>query len=246
VDELDEDQAKSTWVRAALDDEEVLTEETAKAYVEAKLGAPVDKLAVFCPGDPEANDRAVAAGFQLVRGGHLPSTVWGQVRQSNMIGKSSVLTPSHQQRSGWGSADVEVAYDKLTYAQRFVLHYTQALGRRLLGVQVWTRIVNDGTSEGRKYLATYRNADHRLTLNVRTLGRRWFKDLEDDVFAPRCVETLIHELAHEKVSNHLSDKFHDECCRLGSVFVALVGGDREAFEALVLQAKSDAVNAVGS
>lgn len=239
-DELDQEDAGSTWVRAALDDEDVLTPETAKAYVEAKLGAPVEKLAVFCPGDQEANDRAVAAGFQLVRGGHLPSSVWGQVREANMIGKSSVLTPSHRATSTWGDGpDVEVTYDKLTEQQRWVLHYTQRLGRALLGVEVWTRIVNDGTSEGLKYLATYRSTDHCLTLNLRRLGRRWFKALNDDPLHADAVETLIHEFAHEKVDNHLSDKFHDECCRLGAQLARLVY-DAGRFSGIVESAAEDA------
>jgi hypothetical protein len=240
ADELDGESAGATWVRAALDDKEPLTEETAKAYVEAKMGAPLEKLAVFCPGDPEANDRAVAAGYQLLRGGHLPSKVWGAVRENSMVGQSSILTPSHRTQAGWGGADVEVKPDRWTPEQTFVVEYATALGSQLLGVPVRTRIVNDTTAEGRKYLATYRRAGHVLTLNLRQLGRRWFKDLANDPLAARCIETLVHEFAHEAVSNHLSDKFHDECCALAAKLARLVFHDVKLFEGMIIDAREAA------
>ena len=33
---------------------------------------------------------------------------------------------------------------------------------------------------------------------------------------------LIHELAHDRVMDHLSDGFHKECCRLGAKLVQFV------------------------
>jgi predicted metal-dependent hydrolase len=33
-------------------------------------------------------------------------------------------------------------------------------------------------------------------------------------------ELIIHELAHDKVSGHLSEAFHDKCCRIGARYAA--------------------------
>jgi hypothetical protein len=239
-DELDADSASETWVKAALDDVDVLTPETATAYIEARHDTKIEDCVIHDPNDPEATKRAVAEGKTVLRGGHLPKPVWGVVRSNSLVLPAPLVTPSHQTTSQYGSGvDVEVSADRWTPAQAFSVEYATRLGSALLDVPVRTRLVNDTTSEGRKYLATYRRAGHVLTLNMRTLGRKWFNELERDPLTQRCVETLIHEFAHEAVSDHLSDKMHDECCRLGAKLARLVF-DVKAYEGIILDSREAA------
>jgi predicted metal-dependent hydrolase len=49
-----------------------------------------------------------------------------------------------------------------------------------------------------------------FALGVLRLSKRWWTD------ETAIDELLIHELAHLTVSDHLSDAFHTECCRLGA------------------------------
>lgn len=57
-----------------------------------------------------------------------------------------------------------------------------------------------------------------LRMVLSALTKAWFEE------APREVEAtalLIHELAHDKVSDHLSHDYHEECCRLGAELAKL-------------------------
>jgi hypothetical protein len=45
------------------------------------------------------------------------------------------------------------------------------------------------------------------------LGKTWF----DQPDQHQVDALLIHEFAHHKVREHLSEKYHDECCRLGAL-----------------------------
>jgi hypothetical protein len=51
-----------------------------------------------------------------------------------------------------------------------------------------------------------------LAINFGRLGARWFAER----FEQDHIELLLHEYAHEAVSDHLSSEFHDEIARLGA------------------------------
>jgi hypothetical protein len=58
-----------------------------------------------------------------------------------------------------------------------------------------------------------------LTFNVSKLGTSWFRlepALGDVQLRDAQLELLLHEFAHQRGgSNHLSDEYHAELCRLG-------------------------------
>ena len=54
-------------------------------------------------------------------------------------------------------------------------------------------------------------ARESLSLYLQVLGHRWFSEPHQHMVD----ELLLHEFAHHQVSDHLSERFHDECCRLG-------------------------------
>lgn len=51
-----------------------------------------------------------------------------------------------------------------------------------------------------------------IGFNIGKLGRKWV----DEPNQQRVDELLLHEFAHDKVSDHLSDAFADEIARLGA------------------------------
>jgi hypothetical protein len=66
------------------------------------------------------------------------------------------------------------------------------------------------------YPASYGGGE--LILNKTKLGSAFF----EEGILEKQIELGLHELAHDRVSNHLSDDFHEECCRLGAKFAKAV------------------------
>jgi len=60
-------------------------------------------------------------------------------------------------------------------------------------------------------------ATDRLTFYVETLGQSWFAE----GVTPDVAELLIHEFAHHTESNHLCERYHEACCRLGAQLTSL-------------------------
>ena len=89
--------------------------------------------------------------------------------------------------------------------------YVNSVAKALIGRRVDLVLAND---PGWGFAAAYGSG--QLTVNLAG-HRHWF------ISRPKQVECmfeidklLIHEFAHDRVSDHLSEAFHSECCKLGS------------------------------
>ena len=63
-----------------------------------------------------------------------------------------------------------------------------------------------------------------MTLNVGRLGWKALTARTSSAFIA-LLDLFLHEFAHERVSDHLSDDFHTECCRLGAKLAFQAMGD---------------------
>lgn len=96
---------------------------------------------------------------------------------------------------------------------RTVVAYAKALAVELIGREIEVRIANKVSWP---FAATF-GPSGVLTLNFGRLGYAFFKD-------GRCEpvdDLLIHEFAHNKVSDHLSADYYRECTRLGAKMVQI-------------------------
>lgn len=66
----------------------------------------------------------------------------------------------------------------------------------------------------------------RLCLNYGKLGKKWFAEPKR---SERVLALLLHEFAHDAVSDHLSDQYHKECTRLGAKLASLCLDEPEFF-----------------
>jgi hypothetical protein len=146
--------------------------------------------------------------------------VWDRIREHGLLESASVLTPSHKAVFAPDGEDVTVPESEWTDGMRLVAAYTKALALKLIKKRVHVE-VHQHLKGG--YAACY--GQRRLAFNVGALGKRWFDRGVRDAKVNRLI---LHELAHEKVSNHLSDDFHDECLRLGVALFQL-GLDEPGF-----------------
>ncbi len=204
---IDTEDANATWTKEAIEDERV-SEEAVRTVIEQKFGK---KAVIFDPSDPEANNIAVAQGYTLIHGRSLSSDAWANIRKFETVQPAGQVTPSPSallnERFSPDGKDITVPEEKWTDNQRAVVEYAKLLGDALLGFYPVVQIVSDITLPAGAWYS-----GKTLTFNVGKLGHRFFDGRDQE----QIDALLIHEFAHRRVSNHLSEDFHKECCRLGA------------------------------
>lgn len=215
ADDIDQDDA-TTWARDAVSDKDC-TPEAVNRSLDLRFGT---KRVVYDPSDPEANSRAVSEGYTVIHGSQLSGDEWNSVRRSEAAMPAGKVTPSPKPYSDDPDASpVEVIkHDDQTTNQKRVVSYCARLSHALLGFQIVVRIVR---LKG-FYEAAY--GSRCLDLNLNHLGRDWFDKVAEGYHdkVDACHSLLIHELAHETESDHLSARYHQACCRLGAKLTRLV------------------------
>jgi hypothetical protein len=88
-DLLSGDDAAESWVTDALEDDEV-SPVAVDAALTLRFG---EKRVSFDPSDPEANKRAVAAGYTVVHARQLPKAAWDSIRRANTTLEQPTLRP---------------------------------------------------------------------------------------------------------------------------------------------------------
>lgn len=206
-DLISEADANSTWAKEAIEDERA-TEDAVRSVVEQRFGK---KAVIFDPSDREANNIAVAKGYTLIHGSTMSKDAWSNIRRFDVVKPAGKVTPSPSallnERFSPDGKNILVPEEKWSDGMRRVVAYAEALGHQLLGYRPAVQIASDITLPAGAWFG-----GSTLTFNLGRLGRKWF-----DVYEQSKVDALlIHEFAHDRVSNHLSEDFHEECCRLGA------------------------------
>jgi hypothetical protein len=206
-DRLSTEDANSTWAREALADKRI-SDDAVRSIIEKRFG---DKAVIYDPSDPEANSLAVAKGYSLVHGRNLSGREWANVKRTDVLSPAGQVTPSSSKllasKFSPDGVDRWVPEERWTPEIHRVVTYARHLGGELLGFEPDVSVLSDIAVGA---IAFYSNRS--LTFNLGRLGHKWFKKVRQ----AEIDELLIHEFAHDKVSNHLDDAFADECCRLGA------------------------------
>lgn len=215
-DLLSRDQLASGWAAESAADDRAKPE-VLVSFMEAKFG---DKYVAFDPTDLEANKRAAAAGYSVVGGRSLSPDMWTKVKGAGLIQRAGEVTPGHKVTVGEADSLGDAAIEPLKWRKgtQGTVDLARRVGKALLGFQPDVLVVNEPTAS---FQACYGN--RRLTLNVGRLGWSFVTSRGNRSFIA-ILELLVHEFAHEKVSDHLSDDFHEECCRLGAKLAWLAMG----------------------
>lgn len=202
ADLLDAEDVTATWVKDAAGDDRADTTALTQVFTK-RFG---DKAVAYDPSDPQANAEAVLHGYTVVHGGVLSRPEWTQVRRAGLLKPAGQVTPSPKVLS---SPDGEPPLPRAQWTPGMtrVADYAQALARELLGVTISVDIYSLNANHAAAY------GGRHLSFNLMRLGHRWFNEPD-----PAAVDALlIHEFAHHRVSDHLSERFHSECCRLGAL-----------------------------
>lgn len=209
--------ATAPWVREALHHHgDTLPVEAIVAVTTARFGA---NAVAFDPSDPEANNLAVAEGRRVIAGGSMSGNEWAAVKRAGALLPAGQVTPSPKPYSADGDRLKIVDPSKWTDAIRSTVEYSIRMAKRLIGREISVTIASD---VGWPFAATYGSA--QLTYNLGRLGHKFF---EGPLLAKN--ELLLHELAHESASNHLSSDYHDALSRLGAKLAQLALEEPELF-----------------
>jgi hypothetical protein len=232
-DDLEPEDASSTWARDAAGDDRV-EPEAVKTSLDLRFGKA---RVAYDMADPEANKLATAEGFTVVTGGSLSGDEWRQAKRVEAIKPAGKVTPSPKAYgTGDGPAVEEIDPDLRTRDQQATCAYCEAVVHALIGVYPEVKIVRTHNS----FLAAWcgPRIDHsrcppseiekmfagggppELHLNIRALGSGWFGKVPAGDLEP-VDELIIHEVAHHYESDHLSSRYHDALCRLGAKLARL-------------------------
>jgi hypothetical protein len=201
ADLLTSDDTTTGWVKDAVSDDRA-DAVAVEQVVRKRFG---EKVVAYDPSDPEANAEAVLQGYTVVHGRTLSKDEWAQTRRAGALKPAGQVTPSRKARF---SADGKppTPRNAWTPGMERVAEYAQALARDLLDIDLDVQF----HSTPQYFAAAF--GDKQLTFNLMRLGHRWFNEPDQQAVDA----LLIHEFAHHRVSDHLSEAFHDECCRLGA------------------------------
>lgn len=211
-DLLTVEDANAPWARNALEDYQCQPE-TIKRLVELRFG---DKAVVHDPNDQEANHKAAAEGYTVVTGSQFGSQEWERIRSAEALTPAGRLFPTAKAFHDDGRPlKLIAAADQSDGVRAFVI-LARLLGKEILGWDLITVEVADEPSW--KFEAVIQPNKKLLIVNAGLLGEDWFTD---QLSAPQ-FDLLIHEFAHVKEANHLSERYYNELSRLGGAIAELV------------------------
>lgn len=209
------DDAKAKWVDDAIEDEEVQGE-ALEAVVKGRFG---EKAVIEDRTDPEGTKMAMQQGYTVIPGGAFSKAAWGNVKSNETVKPAGQVTPSPNPNQGDDELKL-MDSDHWPEGVREIAAAAQEIARRVIDVEISVRIVTDITWP---FAATYggKGGTGQLTFNYGRLGHAFF----DKGLTPRVLSLINHELAHHRVSDHLTEAYYDECNRLAGLLAVAAAED---------------------
>lgn len=223
---IGDDDTTTTWVEEATSSPDCIPD-AMHTFRDKKYG---EKSVAFDPKNPEANAEAVAAGFTLIPSRGLTPQQRENLYEAKLLKTSSQQFPTAGKGAyGEGSGNPVPVIDPKDWTpdmERIFL-YVVGVGKRILNKTIDVRFVKCQHYANRPWSACYGrgHTTGSFDFNVHALGKKWFEQ-----GASEAMDSLIlHELAHDIESNHLSDKYYDACTLLGARLKRAALADPEWF-----------------
>ena len=200
---INDDDANSKWVKDALPG---ASGEALATVLDRRFG---DKRVVADPSDPEANKLAAAEGYVVIGPRSFSKGEWARIRENDLVRPAGQVTPSNStinlELKGAGAKE-----EDWRPGMRRVAAYAMRAAELVLGVSITVSFHTPPLTQS--WLAAY--GSRNLAFNVTRLGYAWFEEPDE----AKVDALLIHELAHERQSDHLDHRYHDALCDLGAAF----------------------------
>jgi hypothetical protein len=204
---LTQEDASGAWVRQAAGDSRV-EGPIFNSLIGLRFG---DKRVTHDPSDQEANLIAASKGYVVIAPASLSREEWDNVRRFESSLPAGRVTPSPKPFSPTGKPLRLLAAAAKISAHVCFESFARALSLELIGRSITVEFADD---EGWGFGGCY--GQGRLIVNVQAHGDGWFHGTTVDLLE-QWIPFLVHELAHDKVSGHLTEAYHRECCRLAGM-----------------------------
>lgn len=209
---LTQAEASSTWVRQAAGDTRI-NAPTFNNLMDLRFGS---KRVTYDPSDTEANLIAASKGYVVIGAASLTSDEWQNVRRFESSLPAGRVTPSPKPFSPDGKPLRLLEADQMTADHKRFESFAQMLAREILNRSLTVIFADD---PGWSFAGCYRS--NVLTVNVAAKGPTWFKGNAAGLLQ-QWIPFLVHEFAHDRVSGHLSEDYHRECCRLAGTLARVM------------------------
>lgn len=149
----------------------------------------------------------------VVYGRQFTPEVWNVIRNNEILQPAGKVIPTSITAEEKGHDPIDEK--DWTDPMRRLAAYTQAVSLHLLGTECMVEFhnlprVRSNAGRGVHCLAWW--GDNTLTFNLGALGKKWPEAAEQVAVD----KLLIHELAHSRASDHLSERFYEACCEFGA------------------------------
>lgn len=200
AESIDQEQARAAWVAESLTTME--DDDAVRHVVRKRFG----KAVTYDPSDPEANKRALDAGYHVVRGGELSKRAWQTVRRAKALEPAGRKFSRFVHRSPDGVAP-EPRTAWTPEMERFA-EYAYRLSEYIMGEPL---AVNFYRLTGHPALGFCGSGE--IGVNLSSGGTALVESMDQE----KVDRFLIHELAHARgAGDHYTDRFHEECCWIGA------------------------------
>ncbi len=203
---LNSEDANATWVRDALTDRTgIITQDAVRSAVRERFG---DRVVSHDPNDLEANHKAAAEGYTVVTGKQLSAEEWQNIRESKAILPAGQVTPSPKAFQQGGGPLHRIEPEDWTPGMRQFAYYARRLILAWYGHDTEVVVANDRQWP---FSGAYGPGGPFYVNKAKQRPGFFDNGITDEV-----VKFVIHEGAHERVSDHLSENYYDELTTLGA------------------------------
>jgi hypothetical protein len=164
------------------------------------------------PSDREAEKIAISKGYALVPGGAFTKEQWANIKRAGALLPAGQVTPSPKPVGNGLPLTPESDWSE---DMRSRVQWIKMLAVKLLGHSVIVQLTPLVTWP---FEACYGKEGQILTIGYGVLGKKWFIEKKT---SKRVLGLMLHEFAHDRVSDHLSNDYHEEVNRLGCLAVDL-------------------------
>lgn len=134
--------------------------------------------------------------------------MWENARRDGAIAPPPPSPKAQFSQSGRPSIERDKWTDGMKDFEEFAIRFARVVIGKPVSVTFY--------SESDHWSACY--GDNGLCIAKRNCGGNRFFNGGEEAHHREWVELLIHEFAHNKVGDHLSSDFHEECCRIGATY----------------------------
>lgn len=210
--------AASSWVKDATDDPRC-SDDAIKHVITEQYG---DKVASYDPRDPESKSRAQSMGWEVLHGSVLSKGQWDNLRRAGAVVPASKVAPTRPE-----SFEAPVSAE-VTPGMEAIARYSREVARRILKIDLEVDFLDNPDARTVADYGGGGSPGKRRTLryNVGRLGAKFFeRGATEEVN-----RLLIHELAHERGSNHLTHDYHAGLEEVGAGLVRIALEDPLMFK----------------